>query len=369
MLKMVSRTLWILADWVGIALKRLRLHRQAIFVFRRALAAYPDDHFARLHLAWLLLEQGGMDEADQHLRELLARWRERPDLYAGLGYALQARSRHWEAVEAFANALALRPDDVDARYRLADTYLIVSEHEKAIVELRTILAREPGHLNSLWALGVTFGRLGRWEESEEYCRRAVELEPSSLHLYNLGIALAEVGKLDEAEQALRRALDLKSDDRSVRVRLAVVLSQRERLDEAIALFTQPTISVSENAEGFADFVDFLLQTQRTVDALRAAQEAAGRYPNVAATHTELGWALAQTNRFSEALGSFEHALALDATHADALAGRAIAHSVLGDHRRAVDDFSRLAEIDPDYARDPEVTGHLERSKAALNSPA
>ena len=58
-------------------------------------------------------------------------------------------------------------------------------------------------------LGVLLGRQERWKESEEYCKKAIDANPSyeEAHL-NLGISLLRQRRVAEANRAIRRALEI-----------------------------------------------------------------------------------------------------------------------------------------------------------------
>ena len=58
-------------------------------------------------------------------------------------------------------------------------------------------------------LGVTYGKLGRWEDEIKACNEAIKIDPAYADAHNnLGVALGQLGRYPEAIQAFNRAIRL-----------------------------------------------------------------------------------------------------------------------------------------------------------------
>ncbi|MEX2141846.1 MAG: hypothetical protein WD894_21450 [Pirellulales bacterium] len=74
--------------------------------------------------------------------------------------------------------------------------------------LERILARAPGHVSVLRALGELLARKGLWERSLKVEERLIELRPEDgIAHYNLACSLAMQGAANQAIDALTRAID------------------------------------------------------------------------------------------------------------------------------------------------------------------
>ena len=108
-----------------------------------------------------------------------------------------------EAIAAFAQAVALKPDYSEA------------------------------HNN----LGISLKEAGRLAEAESAYRRAIVLQPDYAEVhYNLGVALAAGGRPDEAIAEYRLAISLKPDFTDAINNLGTVLKETGRLPDAIAAY-------------------------------------------------------------------------------------------------------------------------------------
>jgi len=83
----------------------------------------------------------------------------------------------------------------------------------------------PGDAEVHGNLGITLKELGRLNEAENSCRRALQIEPDYAEAHhNLGSTLKELGRLNEAETSYRRALKIAPDFAEAHINLALLLS-------------------------------------------------------------------------------------------------------------------------------------------------
>jgi len=88
-------------------------------------------------------------------------------------------------------------------------------------------------------LGLALSDAGRRGEAIDHYRKALRLEPASVHAhYNLGIELAEDGKLEEAMLQFTEALKLNPRNEQLHNNVGVVLAQQGKLQAALEQFQQ-----------------------------------------------------------------------------------------------------------------------------------
>jgi arylsulfatase A-like enzyme/tetratricopeptide (TPR) repeat protein len=111
------------------------------------------------------------------------------------------------AAAAYAKAVALEPDNVEAHRGLGDVGLIRGDLEGAGEHYARILRLEDGDVAALTTLGVVKMRTGRRDEAETLLRQAVERDPKNAEaLLYLAGALAATGRAAEAVPYFERAL-------------------------------------------------------------------------------------------------------------------------------------------------------------------
>ena len=83
-------------------------------------------------------------------------------------------------------------------------------------------------------MGVILKVLGKLDEAETSCRKAIELKPDLAEAHNnLGNTLKELGRLDEAETNYRKAIDLKSSFREAECGLGNVMISKGQHKEGL----------------------------------------------------------------------------------------------------------------------------------------
>jgi tetratricopeptide (TPR) repeat protein len=99
------------------------------------------------------------------------------------GCALAAEHRYESALEAFRNALALRPDGTVLPHflhiEMGNAYFHLGRYDEALQAWRTALAASPGNPEVLTNMAVVLFKQGRTGEAAEHARRAMA-RPSPL---------------------------------------------------------------------------------------------------------------------------------------------------------------------------------------------
>jgi tetratricopeptide (TPR) repeat protein len=176
------------------------------------------------------------------------------------------------ARQLYARALALEPDEPQARYGLALLDAQSGDYAPAARRLTELLAQYPGHANGWNALGNVHKLERRWREAAASYERALALEPRlSPALSNLGICLRNQGRLSEGLAYLERALALEPDNADI------------VFNHALGM-----IDAGREAEGE--------ERLRRVIALE---------PDMAEAHFALGCQLLAAGRFSEGWREYE----------------------------------------------------------------
>jgi tetratricopeptide (TPR) repeat protein len=230
-------------------------------VYRRAIAARPDDLLLRVSFAALLRERGRfanaaaqwrtllervpgvaewqsqlafaladqagqtdppdrglLAEAETILREVLAGQGGVPAAHVNLGNVLERQGRVEEAMQAYRDALGRHAGHEVARFNLAALLVARGQLDEAARQYRDALALDPASAEAHGRLGAVLERQGRTAEALAEYRRALELDPDLTSIRNtLAYALERQGDVAEAIRHYRAALD--SDPGYTRARL------------------------------------------------------------------------------------------------------------------------------------------------------
>ena len=208
-------------------------------------------------------------------------------------------------------------------------HLLSQRLPEAERDFQLVVAREPGHAQSLLALGVIAWQLQSHAVALGYARRLVAIAPKpAAHHLLLARVLRDLGQLPSAIAAFRMALRRDTADNQARFELALVLTDAGLLEDAALCY-------------------------RT--ALR-------HDPNFFAGHYNLGNVLTKLNRAAEAIPCYQAALALQPNHPHAQNNLADALRRTGQGAEAEARYRSLIEQHPDI-----VDGHYNLGTLLLKS--
>ena len=132
--------------------------------------------------------------------------------YLNMGAMFFSKQDYSEAIEAFNQALAVRPNSWQAHYNRAEALYAAEKYSEAEKEYRRVLEL-PSNILRVQArhfLGLALYKQGRLVEAIAEYRAAIEQAAGkySEARYNLGIALLDHGQPQVAEQEFRLAIEL-----------------------------------------------------------------------------------------------------------------------------------------------------------------
>lgn len=188
---------------------------------------------ATLNILTLLITDGNLDAANDHMNRLRTRF---PDQSAAL-YQLESQALlrgdyEEEAMTLLDQALANHPDNEDLLYNRAMLHDQRGNLGAAEEDLRQLLKYNPNSAQGLNALGyILADRTNRYEEAYDLIRQALDLEPENpAILDSMGWVLYRLGRAEEALPYLEQAME-SFPDQEIAAHLGEVLwvlGQKER---------------------------------------------------------------------------------------------------------------------------------------------
>lgn len=166
--------------------------------------------------AALFLEQGNVFTANQDYEEAIAAYDQalaiKPDKYEALnnkGNALGNLGRYEEAIAAYDQALFIKPDDHEVLYSKGIALRNLGRYEEAIAAYDHALAIKPDKYEALDNKGYALTLLKRFEEAEACFNQAITINPDHANAwYNKGVLYGLQGKVESAIDALKQAITL-----------------------------------------------------------------------------------------------------------------------------------------------------------------
>jgi len=146
-----------------------------------------------------------------------------------------ARHRRWDkAIPLLEKSLALAPDDLEVRVRLAEAYSAADQPEPARQQLEKILEMDPRSAVAVRALGVIHARRQDYDRAIECLEKAVRIDPDHAPThYRLGMAYDNRKRYDQAVEAFKQAIRL--DPRYAKAYQALGFTYESMGDRAAAV--------------------------------------------------------------------------------------------------------------------------------------
>lgn len=184
-----------------------------------------------------------LDEAIVQLRSALARNPEQAEGWVLLGRSLSSQQKFAEASDAFARAVALRPDEPDVLVAAAQSRMLADDSGRpdpqAMRLLEHALAVQPDHQRARWFLGVVQRQAGEPAKASETWTPLLSVvdantRPGLLEQIN---AARQEAKLEPIQAPAAPATDAASGKRlQVRVTLDAELAKRAGLPGDTSVF-------------------------------------------------------------------------------------------------------------------------------------
>jgi tetratricopeptide (TPR) repeat protein len=189
-----------------------------------AIRAYPQDRPLKILRATLLGESGRVDEAVEQLQALLTKDRPDREIYISIAQVYSQAKRYGDAEQAVRKSLDMTPNADDqeyALYVLGSIYERQKRYDLAEETFKKVLSVNPLNSSAANYLGYMLADRGvRLEESVNYIKKALELEPNNgAYLDSLGWAYFKMNRYDLAEPHLEKAARLIQNDPTIREHL------------------------------------------------------------------------------------------------------------------------------------------------------
>ena len=198
---------------LAVALDRSGDRAGAAEAFEALLHLDPNDITAIEYLGWMTLRSGKSAEAEVRFRRAVEVQPNGADGVRGLAESLEAQKKP-EAVAAYRDYLALRPDDAQAHARYIRLLVDQGQNDAALAELDRTDAGKPS-IESLKLRADIQIAQKKWTDALATLHQAVSLAPNDAQLRGgLGRTFLQVRDFPNAEKELKAAiqLDAKSVD-------------------------------------------------------------------------------------------------------------------------------------------------------------
>ena len=164
-----------------------------------------------------------------------------------------------KAIEFYKQALVLDPNNPDANYEIAYSYMLAKDYENSIKYSDLVISYDKKNaLSAYLTKGSSLDYLGQTDESIKLFERAInKFGDNYLLYYNLGYDYYKVNNKEKAEKAFVNAIQTKSNHASSHLMLAQLLADQNKNVQSLLglyyfLFIEPNTDRSKTAMNLLD---------------------------------------------------------------------------------------------------------------------
>jgi tetratricopeptide (TPR) repeat protein len=210
---------------------------------------------AEMRIANLKVKTAGLEQALDYLHHIKVNNKnEKVRLELTEGEILGDAGDYQRAMKHYDKALDRFPNNVDLLYARALMAEKVDRLDILMRDLQSILDIQPDHAHALNALGYTLAdRTARYNEALKYIKRALALMPNDAAVVDsMGWVQYRLGNYDQSIRYLRRALKL-NNDAEIAAHLGQVLIARGNQEEARAVI-KAALEVTPDSKQLLDLL-------------------------------------------------------------------------------------------------------------------
>jgi tetratricopeptide (TPR) repeat protein len=292
-----------------------------------------------------------------------------PDEFRWIYYSAvveAALGKHTEAINAFKDAIRLRPDFLPAQLRLADSLLAAGQPGESRQIYETVVKKNDGVANAHYGLGRIKAATGEPGAAVTHFRKAIEIfqEYGAAH-YALGLALRDLGQTGKAQEHLALSqkhklsrprmedplLDAIAELNvagSETLKRGVVLESKGRIAESIAEHERALTINPQLTQAHINLISLYGRTGQFEKAEKHYHAVVALNPNLADSHYNFGVLLAGQERYTEAAKAFYRSLQINQFNAEAHHNYAVIIEREGRLDEAAEHYRKAIENKPDH---------------------
>lgn len=219
---------------LGFLLTRQRRFEEALKHLDQALIINPESDTAHLNKGNVHLAMGDLRPAYEHYSKSLEINNENPLAWEMYARFFMAANQPGEASRAWAQAVQLKPDDLNYRLELAVCLITSGRYEDARPVLEELVQYDAQNVRVWTQLGIVYLMRKDYGTAAGLFTRALGLAPEDESArYHLGLTCLATGEREKAEQEFHRIVQLHPENIKARTDLAVLLLSRGDLESAL----------------------------------------------------------------------------------------------------------------------------------------
>jgi len=259
--------------------------------------------------------------------------------------------RYEQALDAYKQAVAIRPEYAQAWQGQGNTLSQLKQHKDALEAYDQAIQIQPDYLEAWNSRGETLEQLQRYEEAIDAFDAALKIEPDNLEAWNgRGNVQIKLKQYSEAIASFDRALELQSDYSPAWYRRGWALHNLRRYEEAVASYDKAVEYKPDSSGSWYQRGNALSNLQKYQEAVDSYDKAVQFQPKFPSAWYSRGSALRNLGQYEEAVNSFDQTLKFKPDHYEAWYDRGWALHQLQRYEEAITSYDQGIKFQQNYSQ-------------------
>lgn len=319
----------------------------------------PLDPRQELQLGLIFLGSRQCQAAQQHLRAAGKANSTLRDQMIGLGEKAFDERKYSEALCLFDVAIELGPEAASLHSIAGACHYQLKNPAEAVAEVQRAIRLDPQNEEYYVQLAQIFIDFNTPDAAILLLEPALNIFPSSGRIrFVLGVACLKAFKVEEARQYLGECLRMQPQNLLALRALATLYEGESHWDSLLEVAKSFEQLPSHRYEGYyyqaeATYNLFRSQPEHYPEVESLLRTSISLEPGFSPSHLLLGKLLLEKESYSEAVGSFKRAIALDPESTSAYYNLAIAYGKLGESDKRTEAFKQVQALSQKEKKSPD----------------
>lgn len=231
---------------LGLTYQCLKEYERAISAYSKFLEANPEDYDGLYNIALTYFDKKDYKNAIEYFKKCVEMKNE-DDVIKALVLAYLSNDEVQPAVKLAQNIFETRENGLDLYYEIAKIFESKNPTgrdftliDEAIDMYLNVISKDSTYFDAYLSVSICYAKRGEWEDSVEFCKKALKLNPDSYEANNqIGLVYYCCDEIKKAVIYYEIALKLKpKGDYKAYSNLAYAYEKMLQYEKAIKIFTQ-----------------------------------------------------------------------------------------------------------------------------------
>lgn len=295
----------------------------------------------------------GFEKPQRYLNKTLTQWTSEieknpddPDLYQDRGELHAMRDERTNAIDDFTQALALKPNCLNALASRCFEYMMIAQYDKAFADANKIIALTPNSATGYVKRGMIAQSCEMFAESSADYKKAISIDGNTpYNLYGAAMSELKLAHYAEAESMLKKAVELGDNNGTYAANLGLTYTFQQKYPEAAKCLQFDPADAHVRSVEWAQRAYYDVCIGKMDDALNALEQVKARETFPARAFRMAGEVSRCAGQFEKASQELTSSTSLE-EYPPGYRQKAVTSFAMGQARQALTDLKKSYQLNP-----------------------